>query len=236
MVKKMLMLILLSMLATLYGTAQKTILKKQVSDELFQSNTGPNKKHFVHLFSHFSIFINDAETEVETRFFKTNTWGIGMRYKYKISGWYSLGGDLYYRHWNYNLKQQGPVFPNAIKHDKENLIYDNMGMTFYQRINFFERGDFMGVFFDFGPYINYALDTRYVVMDKLDNSVYHAGESRTSYSDLDYTNRFNYGIKFRFGYNILSVKAGYRLSDLFKPAYDYPEFPRFELGIELGMF
>ena len=40
----------------------------------------------------------------------------------------------------------------------------------------------------------------------------------------------------RVGHNFLSLIATYRFTDLFKPVYEFPELPRYSIGLEINNF
>ena len=113
------------------------------------------------------------------------------------------------------------------------MNYGNLGLGFFSRFNFDpHRGNFLGTFLDLGIVGNWHLGTHEFTENKLSN-----GTTVTkSISDLDYVKKLSSSAYVRIGFSHVSVYGSYRLTDLFKDAYKYPDLPRLVIGIELSAF
>ncbi len=65
---------------------------------------------------------------------------------------YAIGYDIHFSSMNYRLDQKSSskIVPNNIKHDKEKLRFNNLGIELYNRFNVGRRGDRVGQFIDLG--------------------------------------------------------------------------------------
>src|SRR6185369_1637111 len=95
-----------------------------------------------------------------------------------------------------------------------------------------KRGNYLGYYFDLGIRGEWDHSIRHIIKNKLPDGSY----ARSSIKALPYVNRFNYHVVGRIGLNKILIYAAYRLSDLFKSKYDYPELPRLTTGIEISIF
>jgi hypothetical protein len=121
------------------------------------------------------------------------------------------------------------VLPNRITHEEEKFVFNNIELEVFNRINFGKRGDIVGFYIDFGPYINYVFSARFKTFENSDNI-------KTVYKNLDYTSPYEIGIKARLGIDRYNLFASYRLSDMFIKKYNYPELSKLIIGLQIGFF
>lgn len=218
------------------GYAQNILLEKEVTDEVFNKQKGPNLKKFDHLYV-VGNFYFDTGDEVEVKPILSNDFGFGYRYKYKLLSFYSVGFNLSFHRLNFNLPQEdGKRILNDIENDKERLVFTELDLELYQRFQIGKTGNMIGFFVDMGAYGGWIIGSRNIIRDEISgNETYPANVRVVRYKNLDYTENLAYGLKVRIGYNNIAISGKYRLSDLFKSDYNITELPHFAVGLEIGL-
>lgn len=218
--------------------AQEILMEQDVLADTAVSNRGPNKKHFIQSTISFGLILgatdNDS-TQIEMgNSFEFNT---GIRYKRRFTNFYSIGAELAYSVQSYRIKQtEAKLFPSAGQYAKEKLIFNNAMVGMYNRFNFGKRGNSLGKYLDLGGYCNLTLISKhYVKVDNTGDTLALSKNTEFINRKLDYTESVRYGVMARIGSNKLSIYGKYRLSNLFKPEYGYPELSRLIIGLELGL-
>ncbi len=216
--------------------AQEAVLERDVTEEMFNKDKGPNLKKYDHLYIAISAYIG-GDDEVKIKPVVSNEFTFGYRYKYKLFNFYNIGFDISYHHLNFNLKQNDDkVVPNPINHDKENISFNAFDLELYQRFQLGKTGNMIGFFVDMGGYVGWVFGARHIIQDEVSGEdPYNAALRITRYRELDYTNNIHYGLKARIGYNNIGICGCYRIADLFDDSFEYPELPRFSIGVELGL-
>jgi hypothetical protein len=224
-------------------SSQTVLLEEKIGAYDFKPpSKGPNFRHFSHLYIGFGFYIPDGKDyEVKTKPGSTTSLEFGWRYKLKLTNWLAIGSGINYVNNIFDIKQiDNKIVPNNILHTKEKLRFNNAGSELYLRFNFGKRGNIVGRFVDFGAYGNWAFKVKHMFVDKAENqSVYGAGSQRVILYNLNYIERFDYGLKTRIGFNRYVLTAFYRMSDLFTSDYkaevgDY-YLPKLSVGLELGL-
>ncbi len=240
---KQLLVIIISLIQfTVYS--QTVLLQEDVSKLDFQMPTnGPNYKNFHQLYFNYSFYVPLGDVqEVEINSWKSATFSIGWRYKRKLTNWFAVGTGISYSNSAFSIKQNDfKEVPNNIQHEEEKLKFNNVNLELYTRINFGKRGNVIGKFIDIGAYAEYAFSVKHFYMDNSDKNTppYYSGTIEVNQKDLNYIQKFNYGLKTRLGMNRWVIIASYRLSNLLTDDYkdivgDY-FFARFAVGVELGL-
>lgn len=213
-------------------------MDKDVS-EAYRKIKGPNTKSFKQLYFGTGLIINNSQ-DTEINSLRSLYFGVGFRQKFKILSFYSIGYELGYYTWHFNIKQsEDKMIPNEEQHDKEKLRIHSGNLLLYNRINIGKRGNVIGKFFDYGGYMNYHFSTSHYTKDKLPEATSTSGPSVfaeitvVKNQRLDYIQSFGYGVFARAGINWFAVKVTYRMSDLFKEEYNWQELPRLFIGLEL---
>ena len=213
------------------GFSQSVLLHEDVKDTVLGKH-GPNLKNFSHFY--FGVgFINGKPDSTGSDINSARSLNIvlGYRYKLKICNFYSIGYDIAYNSYSYFLKQNSTkITPDTIIHEKEKLNFGNIGMSLYMRFNYGRRGNHVGNFIDLGGYGDYTFAASNFTKDKLPNG----NIARTRISHLHYFNSTNYGVLARIGFNRYVIYGNYRLSDIFKSSYNFPELPRLTIGLQIG--
>jgi hypothetical protein len=157
---------------------------------------------------------------------------LGARYKLKISRHHSIGAEISYNLYSYKINQKlGKLLPDTIMHKSERFLFSTATMGIYTRISLGRIGNYIGKFIDIGVYGDWVHYSDHFYKDKLDNGYV----VRSHVSGLDYIQNIQYGAYVRFGITRYSVIAKYRFSDYFTESANYPELPRFTIGIQVGV-
>lgn len=225
------------------GWAQTILLEQDVNADTLSPTAGPNMKNYTHSYFRYGFVLgksDSAGTEIKPGY--SNEFTFGVRYKRRVSNFYSLGFDVFYNNINYHLKQDSSkIFPNPVLHKKEKLAYNNFGAEIYNRINFGKRGNIIGNFIDLGGYGEWGFTIKHFYRDELAVAQTGASVRDVTNKRLLYTNNLNYGAAARFGIGRYVIYGKYRLSDIFKEDYlaqtglNYAELPRIIVGIEIGL-
>jgi len=217
---------------------QKILMDKDVSNA-YQNIEGPNTKSFKQLFFGTGLVIANSP-DLEINSLRSGYFTFGYRQKFKLLTFYSIGYEVGYDAMHFNIKQtEDKIIPNEQLHDKEKLRFHSGNLLLFNRLNFGKRGNVIGRFIDFGGYIKYVFSTSHYMKDKIQGSTspsepaVHAEIRIVKNTRLDYMQPYTYGVFGRAGINWFAVKVTYRMSDLFKEKYDWPELPRVFVGFEL---
>lgn len=236
--KYFLFLLLTLIFADLHS--QEIIIEKDLKKSPYaKEENGPNLKHFRHLYLDLEFFTGTGQTGTRINYGSSYITGAGFRYKLKLTELYSIGYDLGYSRFNYNIRQESSkLFPNIIIHDKEKIVIHNLNLELYNRINLKKRGNQIGTYIDVGIYGAWVVGGRNITVDAIDNSTYHSEKQRSIYKNLSYLNNFQAGLRTRFGINRYSLVANWRLTPLLDDT-DFvtsTELSTLSAGIQIGLF
>ncbi len=217
--------------------AQESLLEKEVVLPE-RASFGPNGKYFSHFYGGVGLVAGKPEFGgADIRYGYSRNFEIGKRYKFKWSEYWSAGFDLYYKRLIFDLVQENEkVFPTNRVEEKEQLVLRQLGTTLFIRLNFKPRGDYMGTFLDLGGFGSFAVDRRFLAWQTSPDPAYQALNSKVVYNRLEYLHPYLYGLSARLGFNRYVLTGSFRLSDLFRDNYpEYPELPRWSLGVQVGI-
>jgi len=238
--KKVFFIILLVTGKFLITAAQEVVLEENPLADTVEQTWGMNLQHYIHTYLRWDFMVgpNDPGASYKPG---SSAFDFGMRYKYKISGFYSIGGDFDFLSFaNYYLQQNSlseQINDSVGNYKSERLIFTGFGLEFFNRFNYGRRGNSIGKFIDIGLYGNYSYYVSHYISDDIDDKPY--GVIELTQRKLKYTERLSYGISGRIGFNRWVVDVRYRLSDRFKEYTGWdklPELPRFQIGLEIGLF
>ncbi len=236
--KSLLFLIAIALFSDLYG--QEIVIEKDLAENPYaQKETGPNLKHFRHLYLDLEFFTGEGQTGSRINYGSSYVAGAGFRYKLKLTELYSIGYDLGYTRFNYNIHQENAkLFPNNIPHDKEKIVINNLNLELYNRINFKKRGNQIGTYFDVGIYGAWEFSGRHITIDATDNNLYHSEKQRNVYKKLSYLDDFHAGIRARVGINRYSLAASWRLTPLLNNSdFNFSAgLSTLSVGLQIGLF
>jgi len=205
-------------------------MDKHVTKEMFKMNNGPNTNRFTHAFFSLSSFIKTSANQAEIKYPGSLQLGVGVRTKYKIAEWYSLGYELEYRLSNFRYAASHDNLPF---HGTDKILTHSIALSLFQRINFDKRGNFIGKFFDVGAYGELPFSKSNILIDNADTL--GSGQQKIILTKLKYMNSVNYGLTARIGYNRFVIFVMYRFSDIFKSSSNRIDLPRLNVGLQLGI-
>ncbi|GAB4249381.1 MAG: hypothetical protein Kow0079_02030 [Vicingaceae bacterium] len=202
------------------------------------SDRHPNSIHFSHWYIGGGFIFGSSEGKGgEVTPLGNNYFEMGFRYKFKIAEAIAIGADVSYFNYWFKLKQDSSkVLPTNDINDKEKLKFNSLILSPYLRIKYKSNGDMMGKFIDLGGYFGYMYKSKHYTYNKHDIANEAGGSNTETYNNnLVFTEDLVYGLNTRIGLGHFILTAKYRLSDLFKEDYIFPELPRFMVGIEVGL-
>lgn len=234
--KRLILSMFLFLLPVTYSLAQEVLMEKNVKDVQEDiPEFGPNRKHFVHLYFGYKLPASPVDGDgADIKYFASNSGLMGVRYKYKIKGFFQAGLALEYWSANYFIKQDNQkTFPGTEQHITELFSFNNLGSEFFLRFNLGKRGNTIGKFIDFGGYGSWIANASHYMEDQANDNP-NAGIKETTYTELEYVNTMAYGLRFRGGFNRWVLSLSYRISDYFDDTYQL-ELPRLMAGVQVGM-
>ncbi len=212
--------------------AQSVVIAEDLAEQQEDSDFGMNRKHFTHSYIGLNFAAGAAELPgADIRYGRSRTIEYGYRYKRRLSNTLSFGGEIIARRYAFHVSQtEDKTVPDDVTRDREKLVFLDAGLGVYKRINFGQRGNYIGRFADAGVYAAFIYHSRHVYFYQEDGM-----DVRVRKQGLKYPEILNYGLVARFGFNNIVLKTTYRVSDLFKKSADFPEFPRYSIGLEIGL-
>ena len=228
-------LLLLPFLAVAQGDDEGVDEFGRDLDEMTLLKNGPNKDKYSHLFVSYGFLLGEPESDSASIIYgKSSTFQIGILFKWRMKKWMELGFDVSYHYAAFHLQQDSSkVIPNRQIHDKGKMLFNDLMLTPFVRIKLKNKYHSTGTFVDLGGFAGFTYRAVHYTID-----YHHAPNShRTKMRDirLDYNQDYSYGVMARLGFNRIIFYGKYRLSDLFKEKYGYPELPRIEAGLMIGL-
>jgi hypothetical protein len=220
-------------LAPLAGSAQQVLLSRNVLADTIKPRFGQNMRNFVHVYGGLGMMAGNSSAKgADMVYVMSPNLDIGVRYKLKIARYYAIGAEFSYNLYSYKIMQDaGKIFPDTIRHDAERIIFSNLSMGFYNRISLGKTGNYIGKFIDLGVYGDWIHYADHFTRDKLENG----NIERIHTSGLSWVKHWQYGVYAHFGITRYVLFVKYRLSDLFDDNYNYPELPRWTVGLQIGI-
>lgn len=204
-------------------------------EELTLRKRGPNKDKYTHLFLSYGFLLGEAESDSANIIYgKSSSFQVGLLFKWRMSKWLELGFDFSYHYAAFHLKQDSSkIIPNSLLHDKEKMIFNDLLLSPFLRIKLKNIYHSTGTFLDLGAFAGYTYRSVHYTLDYALSK--HSHRTKIKNIRLDYTQDYCYGLMARLGFNRVVFYGKYRLSDLFIEDYAYPELPRIEAGIMIGL-
>jgi hypothetical protein len=226
----------LNLKAQNHSTENNVYNDKEVIEQ--STDKHPNSKNFSHLFFGFGFALgNQTKKGSAVLYGKSHSFDIGWLYKYKFSERFNAGVDLYYNYQVFYLKQDSAkTLPNNELHNKEKLVVNQVNGDVFIRIRLKRSPMLMGKFIDFGAYGGYIFNAKMIVYDKFSSvNSYGSKDVKTIYNKLNFLEPVQYGAFARFGLGHIVFTFQYRLTALFKTAYNYADMPVYNVGLRLGL-
>lgn len=226
------LLIICCIALTKVSGAQNVLLEENPAADTTTETMGPNLKDFFQTFYGYGNFIGSSQPGSAINYTSYHLTA-GVRYKRKISEWYSLGADLAYINNTYALKQQAvKTLPDTALHKKERLSWMYFNVALFNRFNFAKRGNVLGTYLDLGIEAGYSFSFTHFYFDRTDD-----GRSvRTRERGLGYFEPFYYSAFARVGKDRIALCCSYRLSNLLKSKYNYQQLPPVCLSLQLSIY
>lgn len=165
---------------------------------------------------------------------KSENFSFGLRFKGNICKWYSLGTSLEIgaawfsvRDFAYGGAEECTTWK------RQNLRVSSLQLEFYQRFRLCPGSIFgYGVFLDMGVYGSWNFYNRLKNVNREKNLT-----DIRIFSQNNYINPWDYGVRLRVGYDLIAVYAQYRLSTLFREQSKEPsvniDLPAIQVGLQL---
>lgn len=215
--------------------AQTVLLHADQKEEaMIRTNSrGENLRRFSHVFIRVGEVVSSDFAGARIIYGSSVDLSFGFRKKYKIGTVYSLGWEIEGVYTDFKLKQEiGKVFPDSLKNKAERLDVSTIGLTFFNRINFDPgRGNRIGKYLDIGINASFADASRINKNDLPDGS-----KTKGVQTQLPYLNHFSSCVNVKLGSGHFAIYASYRITDLIKNTYNYPDLPRMTAGLEVGLY
>ncbi|TGE28769.1 hypothetical protein [Hymenobacter metallicola] len=215
--------------------AQRILLQENPAVDTVKSVFGPNRAFYNHFYLGYGFVAGKpAAAGAELRYPASGELVLGLRNKFRLSQGLALGLDLRYARVAYHLAQKAQkLVPNAAQHHREYLATPQAQLEGFARLNYGRRGNVIGRYVDVGGWGGWVISTAHHYEDRPGN-----GAKRITVTEhgLSYLRRWSYGVGLRAGSSRYALTGRYRLSDVFTAEVQpqYPELPRWVVGLELG--
>ncbi len=226
--------------------AQKTVLNRNVERQLERMNDtvwGPNASHFICRTFGFGLVsrIQQNDSMAIKPGFSSIWANVGLKYKKKLNETFALGLEGMLAVQQYKIVQgEKNLLSPELNNDKQLLGLYSAGLGGYLRINFGNRGNRIGRYFDLGGDLHYLYYTRMFTKNDVDpTSNGGASHEKLTQSKLDYVSKAQYFGYFKFGINKIAFFARYRFSDIFTQSNNIhngmilPQLPPLCIGLEI---
>lgn len=217
---RFLLLFILFLTTVSEACSQDVLIEQTTENVLKESEFGPNKKYYQHQYLSFGIpLVLDPVGEVTAVPFRSFSFEVGSRVKLKLNTTFSLGLD-----WGVSLEQYtiqsskeslyeplfGEKVPDSL--DREQLKLVPIHFAPYFRINFGQRGDHLGNYFDLAFRTEWRAGTWYSLRYNTPNSDQFK-KIKTAFRGLKALERFQLYPELRFGHSVYNFYVRYSLLD-----------------------
>lgn len=229
MIKKIIIILLLATFAS-HAFSQRFLLFENVDQELEERSTnyGPNKRHFVYPYLMGGQILGTSSDSLPVNYLQSGSFGMGLKYKHKLTSWWSHGLDLAYHYQHFGIAQESTKkFPDTEEYKKEKLAQHQLAGTYFWRFKLGRAGNYLGKYLDLGGYGAWSFTN---------NHIYKTDKIKVKNKQPDYMEEFEYGVMARIGVPRVSLYGKYRLSSLIKDQNNKSwELPAFTIGLELNL-
>lgn len=227
--------ILLLSITNVFG--QKYLLFENVESEWNKRNTnyGPNKKHYIYPWIKAGQILGASADSLPIKYWGSGSFGIGLRYKYKLTSWWSNGFDLGYNYQSISIAQKDEkMLIDNNQYEKERLNIHQITGSYYWRFRIGRAGNYLGKYFDIGGYGAWNFSKNHII--KTNDNIPNAEKQKTKLKNVSYIENIEYGVVARIGLPRVAFFGQYRLSNLLK---DVPEnsktIPNITIGLEIKL-
>ncbi|HEX8425981.1 hypothetical protein [Hymenobacter sp.] len=226
--------LMLVVLISISARAQRVLLHAEVAEDTVYNSFGPNRAFFNHLYLGYLPVVGRAADGAKLHYGNSAELMFGLRNKFKLNEPLSVGADLRFVRMVYVLDQNSQKrLPTPALHYRESLVVSQWQLEGFIRLNVGQRGNILGRYLDLTGWGGWVMSTAHRYEDRPGVG---AKKVQVAEHGLPYIERWPYGVGARLGLGRCAAVARYRLSDTFTSAYQtqYPELPRWTIGLELG--
>jgi hypothetical protein len=216
--------------------AQQVLVQANVADDTVKTSFGPNRHYFGHFYAGYGVLAGPASTGAALRYgLRSAELRAGGRLKVRLSQAWAFNVDLGYGYLRYDLAQNGQkVLPTPDFHRRESLALHQLYSEVSLRFNYGRRGNAVGSYFDLLASGGWVAGTSHTTED---NPAPGIGSVETTERGLSYLRKWTTGVGARVGFDRYALTARYRLGSAYASSYTaWPELPRWQFGVELGLF
>lgn len=213
------------------ATGQTILLNVDRAVDSIPPNKGPNKATYTHAFFRAGFVAGPDEKGARIVYGSSAEFTLGFRKKYKIGNIYSFGWDMQLNTTIFKLKQDSSkVVPNTLINKTERIEVSSLGLGLFNRFNLDpHRGNALGKFIDLGIAGQWDFTVENIVKNDLPNG----SKIRSQIKKLPYVTDLQASLVARMGFNKIAFYGNYRLTNMFRPSFHYPELPRLVIGLDL---
>ncbi|WP_426059359.1 hypothetical protein [Hymenobacter sp. B1770] len=216
--------------------AQQVLVQANVADDTVKTMFGANRNYFGHLYAGYGWVAGPAGTGAGVRYgLASADMRVGGRMKFRFTQALALNLDLGYAYLRYELAQNGQkVVPTPDLHRRERLGMHQVYSEASLRLNVGRRGNTVGNYLDLLAGGGWVAATNHVTEDEPSAGIRSV---ETTERGLSYLRRWTGGVGARLGADRYALVGRYRVTSAFGGSYaQWPELPRWELGLEIGLF
>ncbi len=236
MIKKITIIIILITVAT-QAFPQRYLLFENVDKELEERNTnyGPNKRHFIYPYLMGGQILGNSNDSLPVNYLQSGSFGVGFKYKHKLTSWWSHGVELAYHYQDFGIAQKEiKSFPDTLEYKKEKLKQHQLAGTYFWRFRLGRAGNYLGKYLDIGAFGAWTFAGNHMYIT--DENVQNGKEMKVKVKQPDYMEPIEYGVMARIGVPRVSLYGKYRLSTLIKDQNGKSwELPAVTVGMELNL-
>lgn len=222
--------------APVAAQAQQVLVQANVADDTLKTTFGPNRRYFAHGYLGYGLVAGPAGVGAAVRYGAySSELRLGGRLKVRLNQTLALHTDLAYTYLRFELTQQAAkTIPTPALHEREAFGLHQAGAELGLRLNYGRRGNAVGRYLDLLAGGSWVAASTHSTSETPGPGV--ASREVTEHG-LDYLRRWSGGTGARLGFDRYALTARYRLTPIFAPANaNWPELPRWVLGLELGIF
>lgn len=220
----------------LLGRAQQVLVKANVADDTVKNKFGPNRQYYGHLYVGYGLLAGPAGQGAQLeRGLRSAELRVGGRLKFRFNQALAMNLDLGYGYLRYQLAQHSnKLVPSPALHRRESLGLHSLYSEASVRLNAGRRGNSVGRYVDVLAGGGWAVATNHATEDDPGPGI---GSVETTEHGLPYLRRWSSGVGARLGIDRYALTTRYRLSSAFTKEYaQWPELPRWVVGLEIGLF
>jgi hypothetical protein len=234
--KRITILSLLLLIASV-SYSQRYLLYENVEREWDERNTnyGPNKKHYIYPYMKGGQILGVSSDSLPVNYWGSGNIGLGLRYKHKLTSWWSHGLDISYNYQSFNIAQKDEkVFIDSDKHKKERLNIHQIAGNYFWRFRLGRAGNTLGKYFDIGGYGAWNFSKNHVI--KENENLSNSKKQKVKLKNVDYLEDIEYGVIARIGFPRVALFGQYRLSDMLKNVPENSDkLPAITVGVEINL-